>query len=327
MSESSVIQISDFDEHFKSVPPLQAMNFDLGAGRSLSVDCLRLDKVHPFISGNKWYKLKYHIQAASLAGKSRLLSFGGAHSNHLHALAFAGKKLQFQTVGVVRGEAPEVLTPTLQDCVDWGMSLQWLSRRDYRNIAPLECINDYSKKYPDTWIIPEGGASDQGALGIQELFNDLSDAGDVNHDLIACPVGSGATLAGIVNAKLKSAAGARVHCIGFSALRGAYDLESRVANHLVKRNFNSAQGAANSWQISHDYHFGGFAKINTRLTDFISNVYQKQGVLLDPIYTGKMLYGLLEWAHQGRIKPNARILVVHTGGLQGWRGFGDKVPK
>ena len=147
MSESSVIQISDFDEHFKSVPPLQAMNFDLGAGRSLSVDCLRLDKVHPFISGNKWYKLKYHIQAASLAGKSRLLSFGGAHSNHLHALAFAGKKLQFQTIGVVRGEAPKVLTPTLQDCVDWGMSLQWLSRRDYRNIAPLECINDYSKKF------------------------------------------------------------------------------------------------------------------------------------------------------------------------------------
>jgi len=316
MDDFPLMRVSDFDECFKVAPSLQSMSFNLGRGRNVSIDCLRLDKVHPFISGNKWYKLKHHIYSACSSGKSGLLSFGGAHSNHLHALAFAGKKLEFKTIGVVRGHPLKELTPTLQDCVDWGMTLQWLSRRDYRNVAPLKCIQDYSKKYPDIWVIPEGGASDHGILGVQELFTDLWSLGKLNHDVIACPVGSGATLAGVVSAQLGGA-----QCIGFSALKRAYDLESRVESYL-----NLAE-TINPWQICHDYHFGGFAKINTRLTDFISDVHQKQGVLLDPVYTSKMLYGLLELVNQGRIKSNARILAVHTGGIQGWRGFGDKLPE
>jgi len=315
MIKSSVAKISDFDESFNLIPPVQAMKFDLGQGRQFTIDCLRLDQVHPFISGNKWYKLKHHVHAANLAGKSNILSFGGAYSNHLHALAFAGKKLQIKTIGVVRGEKPKILSPTLQDCIDWGMELQWLSRRDYRNVAPVDCIADYSKKYPDTWIIPEGGSSEQGVLGVRELFERMWSTDGMDYDVIACPVGSGATLAGVVSANL-----GRVRCIGFSALKGVYDLESRVEAHLgVARNMNP-------WEISHDYHFGGFAKINTRLTDFISGIHQTHDILLDPVYTGKMLYGLLEWVYQGRIQPDARILAVHTGGLQGWRGFGEKVP-
>jgi 1-aminocyclopropane-1-carboxylate deaminase len=249
------------------------------------------------------------------AGKSTILSFGGAYSNHLHALAFAGKKLKLKTIGVVRGEKPKILSSTLQDCVAWGMTLQWLNRRDYRNIAPVDCVVDYSKKYPDAWIIPEGGSSEQGVLGVRELFERMWSAGDMNYDVIACPVGSGATLAGIISANL-----GEVRCIGFSALKGVKDLESRVEAHL-----GSAQGVK-SWEISHDYHFGGFAKLNARLTDFISNIHQTHDLLLDPVYTGKMLFGLLEWVYQGRICQNTRILAVHTGGLQGWRGFGDKVP-
>lgn len=315
MINSSNVKVSDLESGFDLTPPLQALKFDLGGGCKLTIDCLRLDQVHPFISGNKWYKLKHHILAANSAGKSTILSFGGAFSNHLHALAFAGKKLNIKTVGVVRGEEPKVLSPTLQDCVDWGMTLQWLSRRDYRNIAPVDCIVDYAKKYPDAWIIPEGGSSEQGVLGVRELFERMWSAGGMNYDVIACPVGSGATLAGIVSADL-----GELRCVGFSALKGASDLESRVQGHL-----GSAQGVK-SWEISHDYHFGGFAKLNKRLTDFISGIHQTHDLLLDPVYTGKMLYGLLEWVYQGRISKDARILAVHTGGLQGWRGFGDKVP-
>jgi len=315
MIKSSIAKSFDFNESFNLIPSVQELKFDLGEGLKLAIDCLRLDQVHPFISGNKWYKLKHHILAANSAGKSSILSFGGAYSNHLHALAFAGKKIQIKTVGVVRGEKPKVLSPTLQDCVDWGMSLQWLSRRDYRNVAPVDCVKDYSKKYPDTWIIPEGGSSEQGVLGVRELFEQMWSADEMNYDVIACPVGSGATLAGIASANL-----GEVRCIGFSALKGVYDLESRVETHL------EFSRGVNPWEISHDYHFGGFAKINTRLTDFISDIHQTYEILLDPVYTGKMLYGLLEWVYQGRIKTDARILAVHTGGLQGWRGFGDKMP-
>lgn len=315
MSNYSEIKSSDLLLDFDLMPSKQTLVFDLKTGCNLTIDCLRLDQVHPFISGNKWYKLKHHILAAQSAGKSTVLSFGGAYSNHLHALAFAGKKLGLSTIGVVRGEEPKVLSPTLQDCVDWGMNLQWLSRQEYRDVAPSDCISNYSKKYPDAWIIPEGGSSEQGVLGVRELFDKMDAAGEMNYDVIACPVGSGATLAGIISANLQ-----RVRCIGFSALKGVDDLESRVESQL------GLSQHKNSWEICHDYHFGGFAKLNARLTDFISDVYQTQDLLLDPVYTGKMLFGLLEWVYQGRIQTDSRILMVHTGGLQGWRGFGDKQP-
>jgi 1-aminocyclopropane-1-carboxylate deaminase/D-cysteine desulfhydrase len=315
MNKLSIEKISDLSESFNSIPPVQTLKFSLGENRQFSIDCLRLDQVHPFISGNKWYKLKHHILAANSAEKSHILSFGGAFSNHLHALAFAGKKLRIKTIGIVRGERPKVLSPTLQDCVDWGMSLSWLSRQEYRDVAPFDCIANYSKKYPDAWVIPEGGSSEQGVLGVCELLDRVWSTKNMKYDVIACPVGSGATLAGIVRANLGG-----VRCVGFSALKGVYDLESRVESHL------GVAQSANPWEINHDYHFGGFAKINKRLTSFISDIYQDHGVLLDPVYTGKMMYGLLESVHQGRIKSHARILAIHTGGLQGWRGFGDKAP-
>lgn len=307
-------QVAQLNTIFNLTPVVQVLNLDLGHGKALAIDCLRLDQVHPFISGNKWYKLKHHILAAISAGKSSILSFGGAYSNHLHALAYSGHKLQINTVGVVRGEKPKKLTPTLQDCVDWGMELQWLSRQDYRDIAPKACIADYSQKYPETWVIPEGGSSEQGVLGVSELFGQMKAMGAMEYDVIACPVGSGATLAGIVNACI----GAK--CIGFSALKGAFDLEARVEENLA------AVHGGGVWEISHDYHFGGFAKLNTRLSNFISDVHAEHDLLLDPVYTGKMMFGLFEWVYQGRVSKNARILAVHTGGLQGWRGFGDKMP-
>jgi len=306
---------ADLFEYFDLKPDIEPLKLEIAEKCMVTLDCLRLDRVHPFVSGNKWYKLKHHIISAQSAEKSHLLSFGGAYSNHIHAMAYAAKSLGLKSTGVIRGEPGNKLTPTLQDCVDWGMNLQWLNRKDYGDIASSQSIEEYSSRYPDVWVIPEGGAGEQGVSGIQALFSDLYHAGKLNYDLLACAVGSGATLAGIAQSNIGTA-----ECWGFSALKGAFDLERRVEKQL------EGSSKVNPWRICHDYHFGGFAKVNNRLTDFISDVYQTHGLLLDPVYTGKLLYGLSELLHQGRIQSGVRILMVHTGGLQGWRGFGDKSP-
>lgn len=307
------------------LPAIEPCDFEFSKDKLVSIDCLRLDKVHPFVSGNKWYKLKYSILHAYQAGKTQLLSFGGAYSNHLHALAYAGQHLGMHTVGVIRGEPSETLNPTLQDCKDWGMALHWLPREKYRQFASNASARDavspqaseyFQELYPDAWIIPEGGAGADGVLGIETLFNALQHAGALDYDVIASPVGSGTTLAGLVRAKI-----GRARCLGFSALKGAVDLEQRVENQL------GDAARINEWSIAHEYHFGGFAKINPRLTQFISDIYKQNEFLLDPIYTGKMLYGLAEYIHQGRIASGSKVLMLHTGGLQGWRGFGDHHPQ
>jgi len=306
---------ANLSRSFNILPVVEPLAINVASSKGIHLDCLRLDKMHPFVSGNKWYKLKYHVLEAQRAKKSSILSFGGAYSNHLHALAYLGHSLKIQTVGVVRGEEPVILSPTLQDCVRWGMQLKWLKRSEYRLIKSAQCLGSYSNKFPDAWIIPEGGAGEYGLKGIEMLFNELKQKGLLHYDLFCCPVGSGTTFAGMVKANL-----GRCECLGFSALKRANDLESRVEQAL------NSSASVNPWSICHDYHFGGFAKVNSRLLDFISKIYQQHNFLLDPIYTGKMLYGLSEYIYQGRIKSGARILMVHTGGLQGWRGFGDKSP-
>ena len=307
------------------LPEIDPYKFEFSQKKLISIDCLRLDKIHPFVSGNKWYKLKYSILHGYQSGKTQFLSFGGAYSNHLHALAYAGKHLNIRTIGVVRGERIEPLNPTLQDCRDWGMELCWLPREQYRQFAAsssgANSVADSAKAhflsiYPEAWIIPEGGAGADGVLGVESLFNALHHQGVLDYDFIATPVGSGTTLAGIARAKI-----GRAKCLGFSALRGASDLEYRVGSQL------GDSPRLNQWSIAHDYHFGGFAKINSRLTSFISDIYKQYDLLLDPIYTGKMLYGLAEYIHQGRIPSGSKVLMLHTGGLQGWRGYGDLHPQ
>lgn len=294
---------------FSTLPVIQTLDLSYPGLQDVTLDLLRLDQVHPFISGNKWFKLHYHLQAALAAGKSRLLSFGGAYSNHLHALARLGHELSLPTVGVVRGEPPSILTPTLTDCVNWGMQLEWLTRQQYRHLAEHP-VETYARRFPDAWIIPEGGGGEVGARGVRELLERLYQAGLLDYDYIVCPVGSGTTLAGLATAQIGA-----VECIGFSVLKGACDLEQRVEEHF------DATTVRQVWRICHDYHFGGFAKVNARLTEFISEIHGQHDVLLDPVYTGKMLFGLVEWAGMQHLPPTSRVLALHTGGLQGWRGF------
>lgn len=290
---------------------LIARFFDSSRYRDLQLDVLRLDKVHPFISGNKWYKLKHHLLAANASEHNKVLSFGGPYSNHLHALAYAGHYFGFETVGLVRGHAPELakLSPTLQDCQRWGMKLNWVNRQDYRRYATAEHSAPVQALYPDAYIIPEGGEGALGVQGVRELMERYIDELDEAYDIIIAPVGSATTLAGIIAA---SPVGQRV--VGVSSLKGAKDLEVRAAGCLSHCNPDQIE-------IWHDYHQGGFAKMTPLLQNFISVVQQNFELLLDPVYTGKTLYALVHQFAHHKLGDNVRALMLHTGGLQGWRGY------
>jgi len=263
----------------------------------------RDDRLHPVISGNKWRKLKYSLDHALSSGADTLISMGGAYSNHLHALAYAGKILGLKTAGFIRGERPETLTPTLTDMQSWGMELTFISRADYRLLRQHQSSHDLPGLKPRQYWLPEGGAQALALTGVAELVNEI----DVVYDVLSVPCGTGATLAGMI-----AAAPDQVSVMGFAALKNAGFLQADVAALLPK--------PATNWQINLDYHFGGFAATTTELMAFIEGFEDKTGIALDPVYTGKMMYALYDLITKHRFKPGRRIIAVHTGGLQGKRG-------
>jgi len=285
--------------------------FNTSRFRDLSVDVVRLDKIHPFISGNKWYKLKHHLLAAYSSSHNHVLSFGGPYSNHLHALAFAGKHFGFKTTGIVRGHAPapESLSPTLKDCEAWGMTLHWMNRQDYRRYAEGAHNTAIKAMYPDAYIIPEGGEGVAGMQGVRELMSRIFEESEECYDMVVTPVGSGTTLAGVL-----AAAPDDMRVVGVSALKGAYDLSQRAAQYLPRVE-------ASEVEIWHDYHQGGFAKMTPLLRTFISHIHESYGLLLDPVYTGKTLYALIHQFAHHKLGDHVCALMLHTGGLQGWRGY------
>ena len=264
----------------------------------------RDDLLHPIISGNKWRKLKYSLDHALSSGADTIISMGGAYSNHLHALAYAGKALELQTIGLIRGEQPEMLTPTLSDMKNWGMELKFVSRSDYRLLRQYKGCHDLPGLKPQQYWLPEGGAQTLALKGVAELVNEI----DVLYDILCAPCGTGATLAGIIDA-----VPGPVSVIGFAALKNAGFLQTDVASLLPQ--------PCTNWQINLDYHFGGFAKTNAELMAFIANFEFKTGIPLEPVYTGKMMYALYDLITKHTFKPGQRIIAVHTGGLQGKRGF------
>ena len=264
----------------------------------------RDDLLHPIISGNKWRKLKFILDHALSLRAGTLISMGGAYSNHLHALAYAGKILGLKTLGFIRGEHPETLTPTLIDMQNWGMELKFVSRSDYRLLRQYQGCYDLPGLKPQQYWLPEGGAQPLALKGIAELVNEI----DILYDIICTPCGTGTTLAGILYAVPDS-----VSVMGFAALNNAGFLRADVESLLPIPRTN--------WQINLDYHFGGFAKTNALLMAFIEDFEYKTGIPLEPVYTGKMMYALYDLITKHTFKPGRRIIAVHTGGLQGKRGF------
>ena len=304
---------------------IQNLSDDLCSKCGVKLDVMRLDKVDAELSGNKWFKLKYNLMYAQACNYKRLLSFGGYYSNHLHALAAAGHRFGFETIGVVRGAEPQKYGPTLQDLVKYGMRLKFVSRESYRKKSSDKFLFSLKEEFGDFFLIPEGGSNVLGVIGCTEivtgLWSDLSSA----PDYIVTGCGTGATLAGVI-------LGAQGRCkvLGVSALKGAQYLEQNVLDLMTE--FSKYKGIApavssDSWQIYHDYHFGGFAKLSPELVSFMDEFTTGSGLPLEPVYVGKTLYAVHDLIRKAVIPEGARVLLIHTGGLQGVRGMEAQMQK
>lgn len=267
----------------------------------------REDAIHERLAGNKWRKLKYNVLDALKAKKTRLVTFGGAYSNHIAATAEAGAIFGLSTIGIIRGER-DLSNPTLQKAASLGMQLQYVSRAAYRDKNQL--IQELQLESTDSMIIPEGGTNLRALPGCAEIVRSSPLAQQVDYWCVAC--GTGGTAAGMI-----TALDAKQKLIGFSVLKGNW-MEAEIQKCL------SLQGDAkkrHKWSVNNEYHFGGYAKFDQRLIDFMNNFKKNQDIPLDPIYTGKLLFGIYDLVAKGYFKPGARIVAIHTGGLQGLAGF------
>jgi len=271
----------------------------------------REDLIHPQVSGNKWRKLKYNFKYALDQGYQGVITFGGAFSNHIHATAAAGYYCGVPTVGLIRGELPPSLNPTLRDARNWGMKLQTLSREQYRQKQDIDFLEELHRQYPGYWVIPEGGTNLWALQGCREMVGDL----DFHYWCISC--GTGGTLAG-----LAGALSAETHLLGFPALKRGGFLEGEIIKLIDQTLYPAC-----CWQLMLDYHFGGYAKISEELLDFIRDFKKRYRIQLDPVYTGKMLWGVFDLLNKSFFPKNVDILAVHSGGLQGIKGIREKYGK
>lgn len=265
----------------------------------------REDQNHPHVSGNKWWKLKHNLEAALAGGYNTVLTFGGAFSNHLYATAAAARELGLKSIGIVRGEEVEPLNPTLAFARSQGMRLEFVSRDAYRQKNESEFIKQLQQRFANFYLMPEGGTNPLAVKGCEELGKWLSR--EAMFDAITLPVGTGGTLAGLVN----SLPGKSV--LGFSSLKSGSFLKEEVRKYLSRD--------ATDWAIVEDFHFGGYGKITEELKSFIVHFEKEHGIPLDPVYTGKMMFGLVQMIKGGKFADGTTILALHTGGLQGRKGF------
>ena len=273
----------------------------------------RDDLIHPQFGGNKWRKLKYNLEYAREKQFDTLLTFGGAWSNHIYATAAAGKYFGFSTVGLIRGEEHKPLNTTLSFAKDCGMQLHYINRTEYRHKAEAAYQNKIKQQFGDVYILPEGGSNSLALRGCAETVKEISNEIEKPFDIICCASGTGATLAGLI-----SAINPGQTAIGFSALKGGEFLNHEVETFLQREKTNSS---TKNWRIETGFHFGGYAKINDALIQFMSDFQLQYGFALDAVYTGKMFYGLFELIKAKRFKPGTSIIAIHSGGLQGNKGF------
>ena len=275
----------------------------------------REDKIHPFVSGNKFRKLKYNIEAAQKQKATTLLTFGGAFSNHIVATAVAGYLSGFKTIGIIRGDElgkdlDKTLeqNSTLREAYKYGMYFEFISRTDYREKESENFIALLKDKYGDFFLIPEGGTNTLAIKGCEEILSETDD----KYDFICSAVGTGGTISGLINS-IKP----HQKIIGFPALKGDF-LQDDIQKLVV---------ATSNWELNTDYHFGGYAKYNQELIQFINQFKKDTDIPLDPIYTGKLFFGILELITKDEFVKGTKILAIHTGGLQGIEGVNQKLKR
>lgn len=269
--------------------------------KKISLSILRLDEIHPVVSGNKLFKLHYFLDEAVSSSHKKIITFGGTWSNHLAATAFACQKAGIRCIGFVRGEKPAALSTTLIFCMQNEMELQFISRDVYQKNITKEFLDMLTKKYGSHTLIPEGGFSMQGAKGAEGI-TDFFDAKNYTH--ICCAIGTATTFAGLISGSNNS-----TEVIGFSALKNMTDIPQR----LEKLNIDETK----KYVFIGDYHFGGYARKKQELITFINTFYQDNKIPLDFVYTGKMMFGVIDLINKNYFPPGSNILCIHTGGLQG----------
>lgn len=270
----------------------------------------RIDLIHEYVSGNKWYKLKYNLIEAKKEKKSLILTLGGAYSNHIAATAYLAKKNGFKSIGIIRGEETFPLNPTLSFAKSKGMKLHYISRNIYRCRYSSDFLNTLRDRFADFYFIPEGGTNKLGIKGAEEII-DKKDT----QDYICCAVGTGGTISGIINATHDNQ-----KVIGFPAIKGSSKLEADIKNWTNKNNYEIINSLSSS----------GYAKLDNILVDFIFDFYKEHSITLDAIYTAKMMMSIFDLVNKNYFTRGSSILAIHTGGVQGNKGmnqrFGYKLP-
>lgn len=275
---------------------------------SISLTIKREDLNHPFVSGNKLRKLKYNLLQAKAENKETLLTFGGAFSNHIAAVAYAGKEQGFKTIGIIRGDElwdKIEENPTLRFAQENGMKFEFVSRDDYRLKNENAYIEKLRNKFGDFYLVPEGGTNELAVKGCEEILTEEDSA----FDYVCCAVGTGGTISGLINSAMPNQ-----KILGFPALKGDF-LTDEIRIFAKKDN----------WDLISDYHFGGYGKVNLELIEFINTFFEETKVPLDPIYTGKMVFGVIDLINKNYFLAHSKILLIHTGGLQGIDGMNIKL--
>ena len=276
--------------------------------KSISLFIRREDLIHPFISGNKFRKLKYNLVHAKAENHHTLLTFGGAFSNHIAATAFAGKEYGFKTIGIIRGDELEskiLINPTLKFAQECGMQFKFVTREEYRHKTEADFIENLKHEFGDFYYVPEGGTNEFAVQGCEEILTQ----DDSQYDFVCSAVGTGGTISGIINSSFP-----HQKVLGFPALKGDF-LNNEIRKFVHKEN----------WELITDYHFGGYGKVNPELIAFVNQFYAENQVPLDPIYTGKMVFGVIDLISTNYFPENSKILLIHTGGLQGISGMNLKL--
>ena len=282
--------------------------------KNVNVFMKRIDLVHPEISGNKWFKMKYNIAEAKEKNYDTLLTFGGAYSNHIYSTSAAGKIFSFKTIGLIRGEEHLPINTTLKYAIDCGMKIHYVDRTTFRKRETPEFLEWIKNEFGDVYILPMGGKNRLAVKGCSEIINQI----DIEYDYICSACGSGGTFSGLV-----AGFGGKKKAIGFSALKGGGFLKEDISN-LV---FDYTKSNYDNWEINSDYHFGGFAKLSLELINFMEKFKKLNGIELDYIYTGKLMYGIADLINKEYFKEGETIIALHSGGLQGNEGMKQKVDK
>ena len=291
--------------------------------KNVDIKILRLDILQPEIQGNKYYKLKYNLLEAKKQEKTTLLTFGGEYSNHIHATALAGKKYDFKTIGIIRGDKPSTETCTIKEVQENAMQVYYLNRTDFRTARKLVNSSEIEDFYSileknnilinktETFIIPEGGTNKLALKGTAEILNSIATS---EYNTVCVAIGTAGTIAGIIGSIEPNK-----KVIGFPALKGNF-FEKDISNLLM----DFSEEPFTNWQLKHDYHFKGFGAFNDDLISFINSFYTTYKIPLCTLYTGKMFYGIFDMIDKGELTNIDKTLAIHTGGLQGRAAFNEK---